>query len=296
MELSNVKNIETTDGIVRYIQIIKPDLLPVNRYGLTYVWRKPFELPALTFSINVPFYNEMLGFHNSEYLLGALTDKYGVSQWFDLPMPYIQTNDVTTIMSVLYLQNINTTTGKKNREYTDWIGQTLRAYSISNVSEMSNIALNGHEVLDAEWTTSDTSSGKIKLYATPVLYGSEGSIEWNDVWTAGSRVKALNVIKGNDVFSDRADFIFEVSHITDIMVDIETPLITLSSYKGATTEIKSINTDFDDYKAKYEAAGGSKFPKSQYPYLRGIIKLDCKSPALGINSTCGMYLTFSELR
>lgn len=155
------------------------------------------------------------------------------------------------------------------------VGDKLTAYSASNDTEWRKLPEGAKTVWDARWMLSDETSGKIKLYAMPNTNSGENTDFIDTAYTYMYRPKV---------------------HDTDITVDATTPVIALSSKNGATVEITSIRSNFDDYKAKYETATSGKFSKSTYPYLRGIVELDCKSTSLGINNTGGIYLIFSVSR
>ena len=173
-------------------------------------------------------------------------------------------------------------------------------------------------VPDAEWFLSDEDTGQIHLYAIPEFEVVETLSDGRIIYREPSGCAALEIVAAQAIDTDASnnDDIFVLRsggnykgrefwptayyklpiYETSVTVKAGSPIVTLSSKTGGITEITSIRSNFDDYKVKYEAATGGKFSKTEYPYLRGIVKLDCKSTSLGINNTGGIYLIFSVSR
>lgn len=294
IDFSQIKDIEIQEGYVRHIGILPNQYGEIQGAGTISgadefcIWRKPFEFPAMTFGIS---FNHPHSNVEMESIVDYVTNKYGLVQ----PIGYNASNEERYILPILTEWNLT-------RDLDDgglglrYLGGTLRAYSAYNASEFADFPTKANIVADTEWILSDKATGRIRLYAVPEKY-SGGTLASGNLDTH-EFVSSLKVaeISGSYYYSDRDYHFSPVQHETDITVEAGNPVITLSRTKGSTAEITNIRTNFDEYKEKYEEAGGSKYSISEYPYLRGIVKLDCKSEMLGINETIGMYIVFSVRR
>ena len=263
-------------------------LLIYSRRHNKIIWIRQPEYPYMTIAAT----RESIGYTSYSYFF---TDKCGLMVEYangSSSMPALQS---VTLKSSGWQANVATEVNPTR--YLD-IGDVLTACCVNNDTEYNDFTETnrtrniGRIVSDAIWSLSDEETGQIKLYAT-----------------TNTDCVPDGVIVSNPTYDTRSFFddmarrryyptsYFELMpHDTDVTVDAGTPLITLSTKNGGNTKITSMRTNFDDYKAKYDATTVGKFSKSQYPYLRGIVKIDCKSALLGINYTCGIYLTFTVSR
>lgn len=161
-----------------------------------------------------------------------------------------------------------------------------------------------------EWSLSDVTTKKINLYAD-----KNNSMDSDNFITFGQKTASNVYLIDNDGSGGawHTDFYKVKQHESDVVVAAGTPLITCneitqSELLGGSAsmdylrglQVTSIRNNFDEYKTKFNTATGSKYPKSEYPYLVGYIKLDCKiANYLGsgdINGTYGMYIGFKVRR
>lgn len=262
IDFSQVKDIKINGKMVTYIR---------QEYGVgNSIWRKPFEFPAMAFVLQYDVEN------SNETTVATM-----------LPHFVCDKNG-----RLLRLGN-----NAPSKPYGEYIAidysklaiyKDLRmvAYTIENSTELKNFPKNAKRAI-VQWTTSDDISGKIRLYAAK----------------ANTNTTAVNVYKtarsmptlGYDIYhAEEDEHMYETVYETDVLVETNTPFITLST--GAVARIASIRTNFDEYKTKYDTATAGKFPKSTYPYLCGVVKIDCKIPTMGFDGTQGLYITFSVNR
>ena len=271
-----MKSIEVKEGLVRRIRYTNTKSVKERHF----VWRRPLSYPAMGFIIQHPFKRSIatdaIQYCSYQSAYNAI-DAYGINY----ALSNINKRNTTTDFYHCY-QYLFIVPDREEEEIPGILGRkstssdkiTLIAYRIDNDTQLENFPIGANKVPDAEWSFSDEETGQIVLYATPY---NEIDYDYNLDFPATYDLGSM--------YHDGKENYFVIrKHDTDITVAAGTPLITLSSKKGSTVQIKSILTNFNDYKQKYETACGSTFPKSTYPYLRGFVKLNCKSNSLGIDT------------
>ena len=271
----------------------------------TYLWKRQPEYPYLI--IGTAF--------NSSGTVGvapAFSDKYKLT----VPMSINEdgTFAYTTSPKVVLDIHSSLTTSSNITSQVN-IGRIYKAYKVANNNEYENFPRNirfteptiqeleEYEVSDAEWSVSDEETGQITLYSIGNIdesYNPGRIFHSYEFYEANTKEAFVNNMGS---LSYWPTMYYEIGtpdtrsmFKTAAVVDIEAPLITLSDRYGSTTEVASIRTNFTDYKTKYDTATGGEYPKSLYPYLRGVVKIDCKSNSLGINGTWGMFVGFTVRR
>ena len=279
----------------------------------TCLWKRPLSYPALGIVMSYPDIFPS-GVRATEHQVSwAAVDKYGIAcRW-----SRVNGNTVTQEKNAdgsytfyreasnLYVSigdsaNMHTTDILWPNPYgkttltTRWIGNESRLMEYPTTLP----PLFGSQSAGVVWYFSDVTTKKIKLYARPILTNANNSLGQWDPTTLILRT----------TYKDYEPQLKE--HETDVVVDAGEPLITLATMKtayevnakGAIRTIEEIRTNLDDYKAKYDAATGGKYSKSQYPYLLATIVLGVRISGAEIQTSNNvihwdmMYLTFEVER
>lgn len=276
MDFSQVKDITTRDGIVKYIAKKEN-----GNTGPCY-WKRPFTYPVAGFCL----YSNFISRENNMNIYISptlLLDKYGVSKRLSILLSSKNTDGSTNVYyNTKAIRLPNDTDEIDANDYGSsktWIAKGLENKSlrffvraVSTETQLSNFPETGMTNSSIRFRFSDKQSGKIKLYASPVE-----DIETNNTWRFTNLV--LTAIYRDHEYR-------EITHDTDITVTAGTPLITLSSDNSYMPTISSVRNNFDEYKEKYNTATGGKFPKSSYPYLVGLTELTASTPPILANKWC----------
>ena len=278
MDFSQVKGIRITPGLeVKNIIRLNPTLC---------YWKRPFTFPTIGYAV---YSLSKQGDTIHRFAVQSLLeDKYTVTYKNGVNLtsnPYSSPNTDGSKNDFFLLCNI-WLPGKGQSEsmftdgtaHMDFIPEGLKnklglvVFYVANENEADNFpfaspsSYYSYAHTYTSYTFSDASTGKIKLSAV-----KDTSISNRSIVTEGR-------LQRNQITAEI--YQAEITRDTDVEVTAGKPLITLGNnevIQAYTTLIikkfASVRDDFEEYKVKYDTATGSKFPKSEYPYLLGYTKL-----------------------
>lgn len=265
------------------------------------LWKRPLSYPVMGFELRYPVMypsGAKYFFHKTSWLL---VDQYGVScywKWETGNSNKRVKNADGTYDLFENTEHLYVSTGREaEAEYVtianavQWPNPygdiILEAHMVYNEAELMDYPkIPPHIALSSiEYSFSDVTTKKIKLYARKKKQGDEA-------------VPSPYVLTSDTTHSNHFTSPKLRSFDTEVEVDAGQPLVTIGSLNSGKRKITGIRTNLDDYKAKYDAATGGKFPKSEYPYLRATIAFRARNIPANIQNRGdvtlwdAMYLTF----
>ena len=283
MDFSQVTSVNVKEGAVK--NIIR------NNPSICY-WKRPFTFPTIGYAV-YSLSNQGNTIHRFA-VQSLLEDSYTVTYKNGVNLSgRNSTNTDGSKNNFFLLKNIWLPSKEQSENAlgsgatVDFIPEGLKnklglvGFYVSNETQADNFPFNSNVLslyvalgyLYVSYTFSDVSTRKIKLSAV-----KDTSISNRSIVTEGG-------LQRNQITAELYNA--EITRDTDVEVAAGTPLITL----GGTENVKaftnltikkfaSVRNDFDEYKIKYDTATGSKFPKSEYPYLLGSTTL---TASYGVN-------------
>ena len=274
VDFSQVKKVKIKDGEVRYITEGETKLL----------WLRPFEFPTMSFAV----YYQQDTTHNfacHSYLVDKCTTSYekAISVSGKNSTNSDDTKNNFVLLNHIWLpskgQTVNELSGYTTAE-VNAIPEGLKtklglvAFKIDNKTKVDSFPLDCSSLYGAStfgyyyalYSFSDAFTKKIKLFAV------KDTTRPNRYFVKGDGLQRRPIT--GELYHE------EITRDTDVEVEASEPLITLGNktYVKAFKNLNfmpfvSIRDNFDEYKIKYDTATGSKYPKSEYPYLVGGTKL-----------------------
>lgn len=301
MDFSQVNDVLIPQGQVKYITEGSTKLL----------WKRPFEFSTIGYAV----YYQSGQTHNfalQSYLMDKYTTSYktGIS----LSGKTSSTNSDGSKNNFFLLSNI----WLPDKENTLASLGDSRELTLIQKGLANKLGLIGFLVVDENQADNFPFNSSFLSLAGPQTYYT-ASYSFSDVSTGKIKLSAVKDTSGNSRYSVTEGSIQrhpitlellkeEIIRNTDVEVTAGTPLIRQGSYTHLYTidgsfpdnilplkKISSVRNDFDEYKVKYDTATGSKFPKSEYPYLLGRTKLTVSYGQYGnslIKNVGGTYFYF----
>lgn len=292
VDFSDVKDVRIPQGTVKYIEKYEDGVA-----GPLY-WKRPFQYPTRGICLRA-FFTTPNGDKVRVYNLSwGLYDECGMTKLLGLPPTSTNSDGSVNVYyqePVIWLPTDDDTVDENDYSSSlTWIklgvqqkGLTIACYYVQNEDKaevfptQSGIEASGSLYLQSLRRNIASLYAPITLYAIP----SVDSLSDN-TWALGKLVKS-------DLYQDWEYKLLE--HETDVEVTgYKSSLITTEHLLNGVRRIRTVRTDFDEFKSKYDTATDGKFPKSAYPYLIGVVGVIWGSGSSSVPNE--MYLAFKVKR